>query len=70
MKLREILLDAKKVVGAVAAGVVVGVPAAVTAGLIDNAQAAEIVGVAGFASTALTAVLVYVLRNVPKPKRS
>lgn len=69
MKIREVLLDAKKTLGAVVAGVTVGVPAAVAAGLIDNAQAAEIVGVAGFVSTALGAVLVYGLENIPKPSR-
>lgn len=55
-KVRTFLLDAKKAVGCatVAAG------AAASAGLIDNAQAAEITGVAGAVST----VVVYVLDNL------
>lgn len=56
LKLKEILVDAKKAV----ACATVGVSAAVAAGLIDGAVAAEISAVAGVLST----VLVYALKNV------
>lgn len=55
MKLRDILTDAKKACGAA----VIGAGAALAAGLIDDATAAEITGVAGVVTT----VVVYLLRN-------
>jgi hypothetical protein len=55
MTLREALVDAKKAAGAA----IVAVGAALTAGLIDDAVAAEIVGIAGLVTT----IAVYLLNN-------
>lgn len=55
MKLRTVLTDAKKAVGALLAGEAV----AVTAGLIDGHDAAVITGI----GAAVTAGIVYLLNN-------
>lgn len=59
MKLKAFLIDAQKACGAV----VVAAGAAVVAGLVDNAQAAEITGGAGV----VAAVCVYLLGDLGKP---
>lgn len=57
MKLRVILLDAKKAVGVATATI----PAVVAAGYFDDAKGAAITAALGVISTALT----YGLQNVP-----